>query len=581
MIKKLATMNTVKTGQFRRQFIRSFSSNSKPQQLRRNILSSGTKWSYCHGESSIKLLGLTMSQIIDLAPDRFGDNLAVVDRFQNIRKTFVQFKKEVDDIAMGFLSLNLNRGDLLAIWSPNRYEWMLAQMAAAKAGLVLVPVNPAYQKMEFQHVLEKMKLKALLIPETFKTQNFYQMVSEIVPEIADTKSGKINSKKHPYFTDIVMMTDQKLPGIVRFKDLYGAGGSNEKKRLEEIQNEIQIDDDFNVQFTSGTTGKPKGANRILRRAHKISCNVPLFHCFGCVVGTYTTMLSGATCVFPSPSFDPEKILKTIEEEKCTSIYGTPTMLVDLINHPNFDKTNLSSVKRGLIAGAMVLPAFFQQVLQKFNAPELMIAYGTTELSPLVSCQRYSEPLETKFNNVGSVYPNTQIKIVDKNNKIVPIGVDGEICARGFQLMKGYWDEPEKTKEVIVNGWYHTGDLGQLTEDGRLRVTGRIKDMIIRGGENIYPKEIEDFLISNDKIADAQIIGVPDNRMGEEICVWVKLKENMEMTEDELKKFCRGKISHFKIPRYVRFVKEFPKTLSGKVQKFIMKEEMEKILISKK
>ncbi|GAB6026171.1 hypothetical protein CHUAL_012372 [Chamberlinius hualienensis] len=392
-----------------------------------------------------------------------------------------------------------------------------------------------------------------------------------------------------------MITDQDLPGICKFKSLYSMGGVQQQRRLNELKTEIQMNDTIMILYTSGTTGLPKGVALthfgivnncqvvaknifIKNNPQRILCSVPLFHIFGSLGGTYASLFMGASCIFPSPAHNPELIIKTIEEEKCTVVYGTPTIWLDIIAHPKAKDANFSSVVYPTMGGSTVSYDFFRKVQETLGTKHIVTIYGATELTgfAVVNDQR----AEISDPN-GRIVPHTEVKIVNGKNQIVAIGIEGEISIRGFHVMKGYWNEPEKTKEVIIDGWYHTGDLGKLTEDFKLLVTGRIKDSIIRGGENIYPTEIENFLITNTKIQQAQVIGVPDDRMGEEICVWIKLKDNETLTETELKEFCRGKISHFKIPRYVHFVSDFPKTGSGKIQKYVMKEKMMELLSSRR
>lgn len=552
--------------------------------------------SYVHNNGKEPLQAITMGDLIDSTPDRYGDRIAIIDCSQNIQKTFAEYVEDINKLSLGLLSLNLKRGDRIGIWSPNRYEWTLAQFAAAKIGLFAVTLSPMYQAPELSYSMEKLGIRAIVAADTFKTQDYYKILCSFIPEIMDSKAGQIKCKKYPDFDTLIMMSENDAPpGAYKFQDILNAGGSHEKTLSEKLAKEINFDDAMNIQLTSGTTGRPKAVvlshfgvinNAIeisrnigfYREPHRICGQVPLFHCFGCVGVTVVGFCSGVGAVFPSFGFSAEHSLKAIETHKCTSIYGTPTMFVDILSHPDFDKTDFSSLKSGVISGAPCSPNLIQQIIEKMHCPEIISPYGATELSPVISS--HENPCETKekrMTTAGKVLGSTEVKVVDGNDKMVPFGEVGELCVRGYQVMKGYWNDEEQTMKSIKDGWYHTGDLGTLDENGYIRVTGRIKDMLIRGGENVYPREIEDLLTTHPKIHDANAFGVPDKRLGEEVCVWIKLKEAQTMTAQEVKDYCKQNLAYYKIPHYIRFVEDFPRTPTGKIQKTQMREEMEKII----
>jgi len=550
--------------------------------------------SYYHNGKEHEFVGPTIGKVIDQSVDKYGDRLAVVDCIQNIRKTFAQLRDDIDKLAAGFLALKLQKGDRIGIWSPNRYEWILTQMAAYTAGLILVPINPVYQPQEFEYCLRKLRIRAIVAPDSFRIQDYYKIISTVVPEMTTSKPGEIKSKTHPYFDTVILLSEKNLQGTFKFSDVMTAAGSNEKIELEKRKAEMQIDDTLQILFTSGTTGNPKAAvhtsfgmiNNCLNvnerfgynaQESRICCILPFFHIFGCVGINCSMMTNGVGVIMAAPGYVPELTLKAIEDEKCTSIYGTPTIFIDLLNHPNFAKTDLSSVIGGVMAGAPCPPDLVQKTIKAFDAPHFGVGYGTTEIG-VVSCQHYlKDSINSKAETCGKVLGSLELKIVDPNGAIVPSGQEGEVCVRGYTVMNTYFEDEKANKESIKNNWFHTGDLGTLSEDGYIRIVGRIKDMIIRGGENIYPTEIEEFLLTHPAVMEAHIFGVPDEYMGEEVCAWIKLKENQMLSEAEVKDFCKGKLSHFKIPRYVHFAKDIPKTTIGKARKFIMQAEMKKIL----
>lgn len=548
--------------------------------------------SYMH-QVGTNLQPITICQLISTMSDRYGDRLAVIDRIPGIRKTFSEFQTDIEKLATGLLALNLQRGDRVGIWSPNRYEWTVALLAGIKAGLIMAAINPVYQPRELEFCLKKLQIRAIVAPDNFRIMNYYKIMSMVVPELVDAKPGEIKSKSHPYFEKLILMTDQNYPGAFRFQDVMDAGGSTQSKRLQELDKKIQIHDIATLIFTSGTTGNPKAAihthfeimnncivvsenTGFFDEPHVSCCNVPLFHIFGCHGVICNSILTGMTIVLPAPGFHVELSLKAIEDEKCTCVYGTPTMYVDFFNNPNFSQTNLSSIKTGCVSGAPCPPNLVKKIINEFPCPGLIVGYGSTEMNVL-SCHHYRDNLEIRMQTDGRILPNSEVKVVNRDNEIVPYDTPGEICVRNPYMMKGYWEEDEKNKEAFKDGWFYSGDEGTLSRDGYIKIVGRIKDLIIRGGENINPGEIEDILMAHSKITEAHVIGVPDQRMGEDVCAVIKIKENQVLYENEVKEYCKGQLSYFKIPRYVQFVDDFPRTAIGKVKKFVLREDMAKIL----
>ncbi|XP_043946448.1 medium-chain acyl-CoA ligase ACSF2, mitochondrial-like [Protopterus annectens] len=551
--------------------------------------------SYVHGASHIPLISKTTGQCLEETTNKFPDREAVVFVREGIRKTFEQFNKDVNQLAAGLLAIGLNKGDCLGMWGPNSYEWILLQFATAKAGIILVTVNPAYQSQELEYILKKVGCKALVFPTQFKTQNYYQLLLKACPELERSIPGDIQSVRLPGLKAVIVL-DSKPPGAFHLDEVMQAGSTSFVQQLQELQKALSFDDPICVQFTSGTTGNPKGATLThhstinnarfmgLRlgyhwRVMRICVPVPLCHCFGTVIGGLMMAVYGATLIFPSPSFEGKAALEAIHKEKCTIIYGTPTMYIDMLSQPDFSKYDLSSLEAGFIGASLVPKEIFKRIMTEMHCKELATVYGTTENSPSTFFSFAKDELRRKTETVGYIAPHTEAKIVDPiTGLIVPLNTPGEIFIRGYCNMLGYWADPEKTEEAITaDRWYKTGDLGILDEFGYLKIVGRCRDMIIRGGENIYPAETEQFLHTHPKIQEAQVVGVKDERMGEEVCACLRIKEGEVVTADEIKAFCKGQIAHFKIPRYVVFVKSYPMTVSGKIQKHILRKEMEKHL----
>ena len=534
--------------------------------------------SYDHGVSDRKLIGETIGVFFDRTVETHRDREALVVRHQNVRWSWGELGRRVDELAAGLLTLGLERGDRVGIWSPNTSEWTLAQFATAKAGLVLVNVNPAYRRAELEYAMNKVECKALILAPALKTSNYLEIVDDLV------KASKLPHLKH-----VIRLGTEKTPGMLNFDDVATAGGTAEKTRIAELGPKLQFDDAINIQFTSGTTGFPKGAtlshHNILNNGYfvgeglkltpqdRLCIPVPLYHCFGMVMGNLGCLTHGSTMIYPSEAFDPLATLQAVAEERCTALYGVPTMFIAQLDHPDFAKFDLKSLRTGIMAGSPCPIEVMKKVQSHMHMGEVTIAYGMTETSPVSTQCATDDPVERRVSTVGQVLPHIEIKIVDTEGKAVPRGATGEFCTRGYSVMKGYWNDEAKTKEAVDEaGWMHTGDLATMDDEGYVNIVGRLKDMIIRGGENVYPREIEEFLYRHPKVQDVQVIGVPDARYGEAVCAWVKLRAGETATDEDIRAFCQGQIAHYKIPRYIEFVPEFPMTITGKIQKFVMREQ---------
>jgi fatty-acyl-CoA synthase len=546
--------------------------------------------SYVHGASTVPLIGATIGNQFDRAATRWRDRDALVVRHQNIRWTYGELKRRVDALAAGFLALGLEPGDRVGIWSPNNSEWAVTQFAAARAGLILVNINPAYRLTEVEYALNKVECKALVTADAFKTSDYVGMLRELVPEIDRAAPGRLEAKRLPALRTLIRIGAEEKRGFFRFDDVLDAGGPRHHARLEELAATLQFDDPINIQFTSGTTGAPKGATlthhnilnngffvgeaQRLGEQDRICIPVPLYHCFGMVMGNLACITHGAAMIYPSEGFDPLATLEAIEAERCTALYGVPTMFIAELGHPQFKRFDLGSLRTGIMAGAPCPIEVMRRCIDEMHMAEVAIAYGMTETSPVSTQTSFDDSVERRVTTVGRVQPHIEVKIVDAEGRIVPPGTAGEVYTRGYSVMLGYWGDAERTAEAIDRaGWMHTGDLGTLDADGYCNIVGRLKDMVIRGGENVYPREVEEFLYRHAKIEAVQVVGVPDPKYGEELCAWIKLKPGESATAEEIQAFCKGQIAHYKIPRYIRFVDEFPMTVTGKVQKFVMREQM--------
>ncbi len=527
--------------------------------------------SYANGPSTQPLLGETIGENLERAAARVPDNLALVSRHQNRRYTYAEFNAAVDEVARGLLALGFEAGDRIGIWSPNNAEWVLVQYATAKVGVILVNINPAYRTSELAYALNQSGCRMLIAAQSFKTSNYEAMIEEVRPDLAALEK-------------VILI------GTPSWDELVGGAASVSHGALRERSAALQFDDPINIQYTSGTTGFPKGAtlshHNILNNgyfigeacryteADRVCIPVPFYHCFGMVLGNLACTTHGAAIVIPEAGFEPKATLEAVAAEGCTSLYGVPTMFIAELDHPDFETFELSTLRTGIMAGSPCPVEVMKQVVSRMHMEEVTIAYGMTETSPVSTQTVPEDSLDHRVSTVGRVHPHVEVKITDpETGRVVERGVAGELCTRGYSVMTGYWNDPERTAESIdAAGWMHTGDLATMDADGYVNIVGRIKDMIIRGGENLYPREIEEFLYTHPDVSDVQVIGVPDVKYGEELMAWVKVREGATLTEDALKEFCKGKIAHYKVPRYVKFTDEFPMTVTGKIQKFKMREQ---------
>lgn len=546
--------------------------------------------SYVHGASHTVLIGDSIGVHFDKAVMRWPHAEALVVHHQNIRWTYSELQRQVDAVAAGLLALGLEAGDRVGIWSPNNAEWVVTQFATAKAGVILVNINPAYRLAELEYALNKVACKGLITAAAFKTSDYVGMLRDLAPELDQCQPGDLQAAKLPDLRTVICIDETAPAGMLRFADVAGRAGETERQRIDQLTDMLQFDDPINIQFTSGTTGSPKGATLThhnilnngffvgeamrLTERDRLCIPVPLYHCFGMVLGNLACVTHGAAMIFPSEAFEPLAVLETVEAERCTALHGVPTMFIAALDHPDFERYDLSSLRTGIMAGAPCPIEVMKRVNQSMHMEQVTIAYGMTETSPVSFQSAVDDPLERRVSTVGRIQPHVEVKIVDADGRVVPPGVPGELLTRGYCVMQGYWNDAERTAEAInTAGWMHTGDLATIDEDGYCNIVGRIKDMVIRGGENLYPREIEEYLYRHPHIQDVQVFGVPDSRYGEELCAWILLRENVEATPEDIKEFCRGQIAHYKIPRYIKFVTAFPMTVTGKMQKFVMREQM--------
>lgn len=545
--------------------------------------------SYVHGICDEPLLGETIGARFDQATQRWPTHEALVVPYQNIRWTYADLAEKVNAFASGLLSLGLKPGDRVGIWSPNNSEWAVTQFATAKIGLILVTINPAYRSSEAEYALKKVGCKALILATSHKASNHIAMMNELAPELANSAPGKLSAARLPDLK-IIIQIGSSDPGTIPFEKIYKLGGQKECQEREALASKLSFDDAVNIQFTSGTTGAPKGAtlthHNILNNAYfsgrairltsqdRMCLPVPLYHCFGMVLGNLMSMLYGATIVYPSEAFEPLGVLETVQIEKCTVLYGVPTMFIAEMEHPEFERFDLGSLRTGIMAGSPCPIEVMRRLIDRMNLREITIGYGMTETSPL-SCQGSpDDPIERRVSTVGRVQPHVEIMIVDQHGAAVPRGVPGELLVRGYSVMQCYWADPEKTAETVdAAGWLHTGDLATIDKEGYCNIVGRLKDMVIRGGENIYPREIEEVLYSCPEIEAVQAFGVPDQKFGEQLCVWIRPRAGAKLTANEVRDYCKSRLAHFKIPYYVKFVDDFPMTVTGKVRKFEMRQKM--------
>ena len=548
--------------------------------------------SYVSGSNDPPLRFLTIPQQLDKTVSRHGSRDAAIFEAEGLRLTWYDLKRKADELAAGLLSLGLRRGNRVGIWAPNRHEWLVTQFATARVGLILVNINPAYRKVELEYALKKVGCRALVMARQHKTSDYLGMLGEVAPEIHFKGASEVlDSARLPELKHVVLLGAGPVPPrCLSYAQLLALGGPAQRARLESLCAALDPDDAINIQFTSGTTGSPKGATlshfNIVNNARysakamglgandKLCIPVPLYHCFGMVLGVLCATVSGATMVFPGEGFDAAETLRAVARHRCTALHGVPTMFTAMLDDPGFAQHDLSSLRTGIMAGAPCPIEIMRKVVARMHMGEVTIGYGMTETSPISFQSSTDDPLERRVSTVGRVQPHLEVKIVDAEGRIVPFGHQGELCTRGYSVMRGYWKDDARTRESIdASGWMHSGDLATIDAEGYANIVGRVKDMLIRGGENVYPREIEEYLLRHPAIQDAQVFGVPDPKYGEEVCAWVVPRRGHSITEQEVRDFCRDRIAHYKVPRYVRIVDQFPLTATGKAQKFEMRKTM--------
>ncbi|MDX1635362.1 MAG: AMP-binding protein [Marinobacter sp.] len=546
--------------------------------------------SYTSGVSDKPLLGMTIGDMLDRTAARFPDTEALVCLHQDIRWTYKEFVDKVNEAARAFIAIGVKRGDRVGMWSPNRYEWTVTQFATAKVGAILVNINPAYGVHELEYALNLAGVRFLVTADSFKASDYRAMLYELAPELKACKPGELKAQRLPELEGVINLHDQNHDGMWSWADFIKQAEGATQAQVDDVQATLQFDDPINIQFTSGTTGNPKGAtlthhnilnngyfvgeSQLLTEKDRLVIPVPLYHCFGMVMGNLGCITHGTTMIYPGEGFEPKSVLQAVHQEKATALYGVPTMFIAELAESDFETFDLSSLRTGIMAGSICPAEVMKKVNGKMNMKEVQIAYGMTETSPVSTQTSSLDPFEKQVTTVGRTQPHLETKIVDPaNGNVVPRGEIGELCTRGYSVMLKYWNNEEKTREAIDDaGWMHTGDLATMDEDGYIQIVGRIKDMVIRGGENIYPKEIEEFLYTHPSIEEVQVTGIPDEKYGEELIAWVKLRPDADpVTGADLQAYCKGKIAHFKIPKNYKFVDEFPMTVTGKIQKFKMRE----------
>jgi len=538
---------------------------------------------------------VTIGDLLDSQTDRFADREALVHVEAGTHFTYRELKDECDRVARGLMAMGIEKGHHVGIWATNYTEWVVAQFATAKIGAVLVTVNPSYRTHELEYVLKQSEANALLLIGKFRTSDYVGMTNEVIPELKDSTPGELHCSNLPYLRNVIYIPSPSEPeaptpdGMWSWEDVRRRSAEVTESDLAKRQASCDPDDTINIQYTSGTTGNPKGAmlthyNLVANGYYcgegmnfteedRLCIPVPFYHCFGCVLGNLACVTHGSTMVIPSEYFEPIKALEAVQQEKCTALHGVPTMFIAQLGHDRFSEFDLKSLRTGMMAGSPCPIEVMRQVVDQMGAKEITIAYGQTEASPVITLTRTEDTLERRVTTVGTALPNVEVKLVDpETGEDTPVGEQGELLSRSFMVMKGYYNLPEASAAAIdKDGWLHTGDLATVDADGYYRITGRLKDMIIRGGENVYPREVEEFLYAHPKIADVQVIGVPDERFVEEVMAWVMLKPGETADEEEIRDYCKGKIAHYKIPRYIKMATEFPMTVTGKIQKYKMRE----------
>ncbi|GAA0786417.1 AMP-binding protein [Marinobacterium sediminicola] len=546
--------------------------------------------SYTSSTADKPLIGMTIGDKFDEIANQYPDNDALIVLHQNIHWSYRELQQQVNQCARALMALGVRKGDRVGVWSPNCSEWTVSQFATAKIGAILVNINPAYRTHELEYALNQSGARFLITADSFKTSDYRGMLYELAPELKACADGKLKSQKLPELECIINLSSEKHAGMWRWADMMEQAEQVSEKDLTDLQATLQFDEPINIQYTSGTTGFPKGAtlshHNILNNGFfvaesmgftsedRLVIPVPLYHCFGMVMGNLGCVTHGATMIYPDEGFEPTSVLKAVHSQKATALYGVPTMFIAELDHPEFESFDLSTLRTGIMAGSICPTEVMKQVINKMHMSEVQIAYGMTETSPVSTQTGASDSIEKRVSTVGRTQPHLESKIIDPGNgQIVPRGEIGELCTRGYSVMLKYWNNEKATEEAIDEaGWMHTGDLAIMDDEGYIQIVGRIKDMVIRGGENVYPKEIEEFLYTHPAVSEVQVTGVPDKKYGEELIAWVKLHPgNDDVTGEDLREFCKGKITHFKIPRYFKFVDAFPMTVTGKIQKFKMRE----------
>ena len=546
--------------------------------------------SYVCGQAAAPLIHRTVGEVLRQAALRWPDREALVVRHQGVRLTYAALDAEVTRLARALLALGLQPGDRLGIWSPNNLQWVLTQFATARAGLILVNINPAYRSVELDHALRTVGCRALVLAPSFRSSDYRAMVRSLLGA-ADLSGGRVCSQRYPSLQYLVQLGAAVGQDFLPFEALCRSADDTDPGLLEAVERSLDADQPINIQFTSGTTGLPKGATLThfnivnnglfvgegmrLGPQDRVCIPVPLYHCFGMVLGVLAAVTHGAAMVFPGEAFDAQSTLEAVCAERCTALHGVPTMFIAELDHPRFREFDLSSLRTGIMAGAPCPIAVMRRVIDEMHMREVTICYGMTETSPVSFQSHVDDPIDKRVGTVGRVHPHVQVKVIDAQGQVVPRGTAGQLCTRGYSVMRGYWGDVARSAEAVdAAGWMHTGDLAVLDEEGYCNIVGRVKDMIIRGGENIYPREIEEFLYRHPKILDVAVVGVADYKYGEEVCAVIRLREGASAETGEIIDFCRGQIAHFKVPRYVRFVTEFPMTVTGKVQKYLIREQVE-------
>jgi fatty-acyl-CoA synthase len=560
------------------------------QTVEAQTLSNPVNLSYAHGADSQPLSGMTVGQALDQMADQQPDAAALIIPYKNIRWTYARLKSESDMLAAGLLELGLKPGDRIGMWAPNCAEWVVTQFATAKAGLILVNVNPAYRLSELKYALNQVGATALITAPKFKSSDYIALLNQLMPELPESEPGELSAAAVPSLRWVIGLGSQPNRGMMPFDSLVSSPGPEARAHLQKVSADLQFDDPINIQFTSGTTGTPKAATLThhnivnnalfvgrqmeLTAADRMCIPVPMYHCFGMVLGTLCCIVHGATIVFASEGFDASAVVEMVESESCTVLHGVPTMFIAALDLESFNPAGMATLRTGIIAGAPCPVELMKRLMRDMHLDKITIAYGMTETGPVSTQTSVEDTVERRVETVGRVMPHTEIKIVDKAGRVTPRGEQGELLTRGYCVMPRYWNDAERTASAIDDGrWIASGDLATMDDAGYVRIVGRIKDMLIRGGENIYPREIEEFVYTHPDVEEVEVFGVPDAKFGEEVAAWIRLRDGATLSAEDIRAFCEGHIAHFKIPRYIRFVDAFPMTVTGKVQKYVMREEM--------